>query len=344
MQAQPQTTVTDPGSALAHLFDVPVGSTPRETVLEINKTRLYRYCAAGDGARPPLLIVYSVINRYPILDLLPEKSVVSFFKAHGFDVYMVDWGRASGGDCRLPFEYFSHDVIDLCVQRIRELTGFSKTHVLGYCMGGTMAACYAAMKPEVVQSLALLAAPFDFEKGGLLSKWTRPENLRVDVLVEAHRDLPAEMMASSFSYLNLPAQISKWRTLGKRRGDPAFVRFFLAMEQWANDTVPFPGLFYRTYIKEWYQQNLLVKGRFRLHGRPVELSRITAPLLVVSAMRDNIVPPDCARAVVPLVSSKVRETLEAEGGHIGASVGGKAFKVTWPGIARFLCAHPMDNG
>lgn len=346
MTAQPTLNpgMPDLGTMLADWQQVPVGTTQCQTVLEINKLRLLRYNAADAVTeRPPLLVVYSVINRHTVLDLLPEKSAVATLRDAGFDVYLIDWGVPDSADRLNPFEYYADDLLGLCIHKVKELSGFSQVHLLGYCMGGTMAAVHAACHPADIASLSLLAAPIDFAKGGRLARWTSREIFNVDAVVDAWGNLPAEMMQGGFVFLDLPSQMFKWKNFANLAENKKMVRFFLAMEKWANDNIPFAGEFYRTYIKRWYQDNALMDGTFAMSGRTVDFRSITAPLLVVLATKDHIVPPEAASAILGMTSSTSVEEVRVGAGHIGVSVGGKGFRETWPAIADFVHKHHLKS-
>jgi polyhydroxyalkanoate synthase len=106
--------------------------------------------------------------------------------------------------------------------------------------------------------------------------------------------------------------------------DAEFAERFWALESWNADSVDVPGAAYRRLIKELYLENRLARGEFLLRGEPVDLSRIECPLLVVSSGRDTTCPPDAANALLDLVGSKRKETLELKGGHVLPVVGPRA--------------------
>lgn len=312
------------------------GATPYEVVLTENKMRLLRFPAAGQQPGKPVFLVYSVINRYTVLDLIEGKSAVQYLNRQGMDVYMVDWGTAGNEDRFYSMDYYIEHLLGRCFRKILRLTGEQDVPVLGYCLGGTMAAVYASLHPEQVRSLVLLAAPVDFTKGGVFRAWTTPEHFPVDALMDAYGNLPPEAMQSSFWAMNFSAQVNKLNSALAATERPEFFKFFVALEKWANDNVPYPGGFYREYIKGWYQENGLVEKRYRVNGRAVDLADLRCPLLVVTATKDTIVPPECALAILDHAGSSDKRQLTCDAGHIGVSVGGKAFTEVWPKVAEFM--------
>lgn len=312
------------------------GCTPYEVVMTENKMRLLRFRAAGKAPGKPVFVVYSVINRYTVLDLLEGKSAVAFLADRGMDVYVVDWGTAGAEDRFHNMDYYVEHLLGRCFRRIQRLTGQKEFPVLGYCLGGTMAACYASLHPEQVSRLVLLAAPFDFSKGGVFTAWTKPGSFPVDAMMDAYGNLPPEAMQSSFWAMNFSAQMNKLDSALQATEKGDFFKFFVALEKWSNDNVPYPGGFYREYIKGWYQDNGLVNRTYRINGQTVDLSNVKCPAMVISATKDTIVPPECATAALGLLGSPDKREISVQAGHIGVSVGGKAFVEVWPKVADFM--------
>ena len=168
----------------------PVGSTPADVVHSENKWRLLRYRRAEPARfETPVLLVPSLINRHYVLDLLPEKSFVEWLVARGHDVYCIDWGTPSAEDRYLTFD----DVCDRYLGRALHQTG--KAHVLGYCMGATLAGIYAALEPAHVAALLNLAGPFDFAHGGFLRTMVDAKWFDVHAIAEAGNVAPMQMQS-----------------------------------------------------------------------------------------------------------------------------------------------------
>jgi polyhydroxyalkanoate synthase len=111
---------------------------------------------------------------------------------------------------------------------------------------------------------------------------------------------------------------------------------WLAMNKWVNDGPPFPGAAFKTWIKEFYQQNKLPKGELYLRGRRVDLSNITAPLLNIAGKKDHICTLPQAEATMDLVSSEDKEFFVLDAGHVGLMTGRGAKKGLWPKVSDWL--------
>lgn len=275
-----------------------------------------------------------MINRWYVLDLREGVSLAGAMVAAGLDTWCLDWGVAEDEDRHLTWD----DVVARLARAIRAVireTGAPKVGLLGYCMGGTLAAIQTALEPELVGALVNLAGPVDFSQGGSLTHQTDPRWFDAQAIADAGNVMPF-MMQSGFVALRPTLQVSKWVSFFDRAHDPAFRTSFEALEAWSNDNVPFPGAAYATYVGDLYQRNALARGEHRVAGRRVDLADIDCPLLTVVTDRDTICPPPAARALDDLASSEDREVFVVPGGHVGAVVGGKAPTLLYPKLAEWL--------
>jgi polyhydroxyalkanoate synthase len=317
------------------------GQTPKEVVWTKNKARLYHYePVAKDAYRVPLLLVYALINRPYVLDLMPGNSLVEFLVGKGFDVYMLDWGTPGDEDKNLSFDNY---VLDYMPQAIRKLLHHAHAEeytLMGYCMGGTMSAMYAALFPEKpLRNLVLLTAPIDFTPDvmGLFGLWTSEKYLNPDRIVEAFGNVPGDLIDTGNRLVKpVTNYVGSYVTMWDRIMQGKSMDTWLAMNKWVNDGVPFPGAAFRQWIREFYQQNKLVKGEIELRGRRVDLSYITSPLLSIAGKKDHICTPPQAEAIMHLAGSKDKEFYVLDAGHVGLLTGADAKKGLWPKVESWL--------
>lgn len=318
---------------------VRVGATPARPVLRMDNVRLLRYESETQKRyRTPLLLVFALVNRPYILDLRPGKSVVGHFLSHGFDVYNLDWGVPGPGDRHLGLRDYVLRYLDDTVEHIRRCTGRPRISLLGYCMGGTLAAIYTALRPEKIANLMLLAAPIDWSRReNLLSLWTDPRYFDVDRLVETYGNAPPQWLQVSFQLLR-PVQnlIEKYVNFYENIDDEKFLEDFFAMETWLNDNIPVAGEVFREFVKYLFQQNLLIQGHLEVGSQRVDLHRITCPILNLIAENDHLVPPNQSLPFSNAVSSKDRKTITFPAGHIGLAVGTRSHRELWPGVCEWL--------
>ena len=321
--------------------EVCIGETAKEVVFRVDKVTLYRYLPI-DGVKPsekkPLLIAYSLIGSYEMLDLQQDRSVIRNLLLDGIDVYMIDWGHPNKADKWLSFddyvEYYLNDCVDyVCAQH--DLPSIS---MLGICEGGVFAACFAALHPDRVASLALAVTPIDFHAqhecdadnsevgylNRLLRKFSRVE---LENMIDAFGSLPGETTGLVFLEMTLVKSLTKynWELMDSLAGDRAKVLNFLRMEKWLLDRPHHPSVAAKQWLIDLYNENKLVRGEFELDEQVVKLEDLTMPVLNIFARHDHIVPPATSRALgAYLPSQTLYEELELNAGHIGAFVSGRA--------------------
>jgi polyhydroxyalkanoate synthase len=312
-------------------------ASPHEVVSEGPLARVLRYPAKGERKlATPILVVSSLINRYYVLDLLPELSVIGRLQDRGFDVWVLDWKPTGDMGPSLRFSDYVDGAIASAAADAARAAGVEQVHVLGYCMGGTMATMFAALTPARVKTLTLLGTPIDFHASGMLANWTRRDIFDADLMMDALGNMPPVLMQSGFKLLNPADAFFKLVHLFLDGADEQRVRHVVALEAWLEDNMAFPGGVYREYIRALYQDNALQRGDFLVGGRRVDLKAITAPLLNVIALRDHICQPPASRVLADLVSSTDQEKLEFDTGHIGLTTSRRAHAQLWPIVGDWL--------
>jgi polyhydroxyalkanoate synthase subunit PhaC len=313
----------------------PVGVTPHSVVWTENKWRLLRFAPAQPRFATPILMVPSLINRWYVLDLGPQRSLIEWLVAQGHEVFCIDWGTPGAEDRYLTWDEIAGRYIGRAVRIASRYGRTGKAHVLGYCLGGTLAVSYVAAFPEYVASLLALAAPIDFEHAGIMAQWTRTPTFDVRAILEAFGNVPWPLMQASFNMLKPTLRAAKTVALLDRAWDDEFLEGFLATEHWGHDNVSFPGACYARYIEELYRGNRFIRGGFSVMGRPAELHQITCPVLALAFADDHIVPLPSAAPLVDRVASRDKQLVVQSGGHVGAVVSRKAADRLWPVMHEF---------
>jgi polyhydroxyalkanoate synthase len=319
--------------------NVRVGATPYDVTFRKDRLEVRRYRSdVPKKHRTPLLLVFALVNRPYILDLLPHKSVVQQFLKGGFDVFLIDWGIPTIADKHLTLEHYVERYMHDVVRHVCEEAGTDDASLLGYCMGGTMSAMYTALHQDLIRNFILMAAPIDFSsRESLLSTWTDPKWYDVDKAMDVFGNADPAWLQSSFGMLK-PVQnyFEKYINFYDKMTDEKFLEEFFAMETWVNDNIPVAGDTFRQFVKDLFQKNLLVKGEFKLGNKKVELQNITCPVLNLMATADHLVPCSQSAAFNDLVGSRDRKAITFPAGHIGLSVGSKAQRELWPQAVSWL--------
>jgi poly(3-hydroxyalkanoate) synthetase len=295
--------------------------------------RLLDYGVPGGNTGRVVFFVPSLINRWTVLDLMRGHSMLRWLAERGVRPMLLDWGE--------PEPAFT--LTDTIAGRLaramaaaRDLSG-GKVVLAGYCMGGTFAVAAAAVRPDLVGGLALLAAPWDFHAGDVerLHKLAAARAM----LEPMSRDsgvVPVDVLQSLFALDDPLAVAEKFRQFGRMEPNSASARLFVALEDWLNDGVALSGTTARECLRQWYRDNLPMRGEWRVSGLRVDPRTITMPAFVAVPRRDRIVPPESARALARLLPNAT--LVEPGAGHVGMTTGRGAAALLWEPLRAWLKA------
>ncbi|HLB71490.1 MAG TPA: class III poly(R)-hydroxyalkanoic acid synthase subunit PhaC [Candidatus Methanoperedens sp.] len=336
--------------------DFSVGTTPSEIIFTEDKMKLIHYIPAVEKPYAvPVLVVYALVNRYYILDLQPDKSVIKKLLDEGFDVYIIDWGYPSGTDRYLTIDDYVNGYINNAVDKIKQRSGLDTITLFGVCQGGTFSVMYAALHPEKIKNLVTLVSPVNFDTDkGLLHIWAR--SLDVDKIVDYYGIVPGDFLNAGFlltdpfrlmidKYVGLFEKIECETDDGQcELRNEETVKNFLRMEKWIFDSPDQAGETFRQFFKDCYQKNLLIKNKMVIGKTTVDLKKISMPLLNVMAEFDHLVPNEASKPLNDAVSSSDKEMLVFPTGHIGIFVGSRSQKDVCPRISEWLKPRSILNG
>lgn len=271
------------------------------------------------GEGPPVLFVPSLINPPTVLDLA-ERSLLRWLATQGRRVLLLDWGWPDAA--RQGLSVAGH-VEQILLPLMAELG--EPTDLVGYCLGGTMAA--AAARPGKARSLATIAAPWHFNgfddesRAALARLWAQSR-----AVVDALGVLPMEVLQSAFWNLDPARTIAKFEAYADMTGDAAAA--FVALEDWANDGPPLPRAAAREMMEDLFGADLTGSGAWRVADEIVDPARIDAPMLHVVSTTDRIVPHASA--------FRAGERLDLALGHVGMVVGSRGRQALWEPLAAWL--------
>ncbi|ELY99818.1 poly(R)-hydroxyalkanoic acid synthase subunit PhaC [Natrialba chahannaoensis JCM 10990] len=326
--------------------NIDVGQTPSEVVYEENKLELLHYKPVTEEQHDvPILIVYALINKPYILDLQPDRSVVRTLLENGFDVYLINWGEPSTLDRSLTLDDYVNRYIDNCVNVVRERSGQDEINILGYCMGGTKSAMYAALYPEKVKNLALMASGLCFDgDGGILELWGDEDYYDPEQVTEAFDNVPAAFLDRGFELMDPVANnVTKYVRFYDNMADEDFVENFARMERWLSEGIDVAGTTYKEFIEDIYQDNKLINNELYLHGDHVDITNIDMPVLQIVAEYDHLVPPEASKPFNDEIPSEDTEIIEFTTGHIGMSVSSQSHAELWPAVCEWFEERSSDT-
>lgn len=312
-------------ATLRSVADAKIGATPRRAVYQIDKAVLYRYGSdrANVSNRPPILIVYALVNRPEMADLQHGRSMVEGLLARGFDVYLINWGSPDFADQDIGLDTYIARYLNACVDYLLSATRRKRLSLLGICQGGTFSAIYTSLFPHKIDRLVTTVTPIDFHTSGdMISHLVR--HVDANLLVDAIGNVDGDILNALFLSLK-PFRLlhQKYVKFLNKCDDVDKAAMFLRMEQWIFDSPALTARSAREFAVNFYQQNRLIEGGLRFGGREVDLGRIEVPVLNVYAREDHLVPPASSKALAGLVATSDYREHELSGGHIGIYVGSR---------------------
>ena len=296
--------------------------TPRADEMPVvarkGRARLLDY--GGDG--PVAVFMPSLINPPHILDLTPQNSMLRWLARSGIRPMLIDWGAPEQKEHKIDV---AGHVERLAMPMIASLG--EPVHLVGYCLGGTMAA--AAAQLGGARSLTMIAAPWRFggfpdeARDGLAQLWDA-------ALPTAERlgALPMEVLQSAFWQLDPARTIGKFERFARLDPGSEAAKGFVALEDWANDGPPLTLGAARELVEDLFSADITGSQRWRVGGETIDPHALPCPMLDIVSSSDRIVPEASA--------ARAGEVWTLGAGHVGMVVGGRAEAILWRPLAEWL--------
>ena len=276
----------------------------------------------------PFLLVPPCINKFYILDLQPENSLIRYANEQGHRVFVVSWRNPDESLANATWDDYIENAAIKAIHTVQEISGSKQINALGFCVGGTILstalAVLAARGEKPAASVTLLTTFLDFSDTGIL-------DIFVDEPMVQYREmqlgkgglLPGGDLASTFSFLRPNDLVWNYVVGNYLKGEtpPPFDLLY-----WNSDATNLPGPFYTWYLRNTYHENKLAKpNALTVCGQKVDLSKIDIPAYIYGSREDHIVPIGGAYASTQLLPGKKRFVMGASG-HIAGVINPPAKK------------------
>jgi polyhydroxyalkanoate synthase subunit PhaC len=303
-----------------------VGQTLKQAIWKKNKATLWYYPSPHKRFNTPLYLIYSLVNQPYILDLGPNMSMIEAFGKEGYDVYLIDFGIPGYEDKNMTLDdHFSLYIHPGAKKTIAHAKAEAIT-VIGFCLGGTLAAIYAASAEEPIQNLVLLTAPVDFSQMPVLDKWAeaiKNGTLNAEPIIDTMGLIPASAMRAGMRLVTSPVYFSPQASLLQKSYDDAYVERWRRFNMWADDHIPMPGATLKQLLHDFGKENKLMNNTLKINNKHVSLKNIKANTLTVSFTQDRLVPDYQIKAIMKYIASKDKTYLSINGGHASSALSGK---------------------
>ena len=331
-----------------------LANTEGSVVFENDLMQLIQYKPRTATVRErPLLIVPPCINKFYILDLQPENSLVAHALDSGHQVFLISWRNADQSIAHKTWDDYIGEGVLTAIDAVSQISGREQINTLGFCVGGTMLATAlavaAARGEHPAASMTLLTAMLDFSDTGVLDVFVDEAHVQMrEQTIGGKNGVPPGLMrgiefANTFSFLRPNDLVWNYVVDNYLKGRTP-VPFDLLY--WNSDSTSLPGPMYVWYLRNTYLENRLREpGTLTTCGEPVDLSKVDVPTFIYGSREDHIVPWQTAYASVPLLTGPLKFVLGASG-HIAGVINPPAKKKRnyWvlEGDARTLPESPEE--
>jgi polyhydroxyalkanoate synthase len=302
---------------------------------ELREVYHYRPAASAREQGDPVLLVTPLAAPALCYDLRRGCSLVEHFVEAGRPTYLVEYGEVSFRNRSLGMEHWIDEVVPTAIEEVSKHAGGRPVHVVGWSLGGIFSMLTAADRPDLpIASVTVVGSPVDVGQVPLVAP-LRPLLSITDgwVLTPAYRLLggaPKPLVKWAFQLSSFQKLVTKPLAVATHLDDADFLAQLEAVDRFTANMIAYPGRSFGQLYHRFVRTNTLATGRFQLGRRTIELSAITAPVLVFAGATDGIAPVGSVRAVVPLLTGAAEARFEiVPGGHLGMLTGRAARGSTW---------------
>lgn len=342
---------------------VQAGQTPFETLFSDGLVSLRYYPPLAESSielegltvpvnpdrhRTPIVIIPPLAVNMLIYDLFPQRSLVRFLRARGFEVYLIDWGTPTRAHNHYNLHTYVAELLPAYLNRVREHSGEQELSLHGWSMGGMFTLFYSALSQDQhVRNAVVLGSPIDSHASGFMGLASRgiaevAEFVRARTGFRLHNlkpdwfHSPGWANTIGFKLTNPIGSVMGYWELLVRLGDREFVTSHATTSAFLDRMVAYPGgIIQDTVVRVWID-NQLSNGEIQIGDDIARLGNVSANLLAIAGSDDTMVTPGAAKRVMDHVGSTDKTFRVVPGGHMGILAGSKAPAASWLEMAQWL--------
>ena len=301
----------------------------------------------------PFLLVPPCINKFYILDLQPDNSLIRYSVEQGHRTFVVSWRNPDESLAKATWDDYIENAVIQAISVVQDLTGAPTINALGFCVGGTMLGTALAVlasrhkkskssAPFPVHSATFLTTLLDFTDTGILDVFIDENFVRFrEMQFSGGGLLPGRDLATTFSFLRPNDLVWNYVVGNYLKGEtpPPFDLLY-----WNSDSTNLPGPYYAWYLRNTYLENRLCQpGATTVCGEPIDLGLVDIPVYIYGSREDHIVPIAGAYATTQHLPGKKRFVMGASG-HIAGVINpaSKGKRSHWLGKANHFPADVND--
>ncbi len=303
----------------------------------------------------PLVLVPPLGVTTETFDLMPQRSLVKYMAACGFQTYLIDWGKPGKKHAHLGLQDYAEVMMSEALAHVRKHSASEEISLMGWCMGGLICHLYLGLTQDPkVKNLVTVASPIDLRGGGLATGVAQALNVpaqlirrytdfRLHVLDPSLLSAPPWLTTLAFKLTDPLSSVTTYWDLVTRLWDREFVESHTTTSDYLNNMLLYPGGVVQDMAVKVAVDNKLAKGEIEIGDKLAELSKIDCSLLVFAGETDSLVPPPIAERIMDVVSSTDKQFYVVPGGHMGVILGSGAQRAVWAEAAKWLQARDSNR-
>ena len=300
-----------------------IATTPGKVVFRNAMMELIQYAPATEKVHKiPIILFPPWINKFYILDLKAQNSLIKWITEQGYTLFVVSWVNPDASHADIGLEQYIEDGYLTAIREARAISRSQKVNVVGYCIAGTtLALTLALMKARgdrSVKSATFFTALTDFDNQGEFTPFLQDDFVNgIEAEIEAQGILRSFILGRTMSFLRSNDLIYTPAIRSYMMGEapPAFDLLY-----WNGDGANLPGRMTRQYLRGLCQRNEFAGAGFEILGETLRLEDIDIPFMAITCETDHIAPwKDCFRGMAQTASTD-RTFVVSQSGHIAGIV------------------------
>ena len=302
---------------------VNIANSPGKVVFENRMFELLQYSPSSEVVHAiPLLIFPPWINKFYVLDLKAQNSLIKWLTDQGFSVFVVSWVNPDDSYRDVGLETYIEDGFLTAIREVKARSAQSQVNAVGYCIGGTTLALTLALLKKrgdsSVNSASFFTTLTDFSQQGEFTPFLQNDFIDgIEQEVAQRGMLKSFVMARTFSFLRANDLIYKPAIKSYMMGEapPAFDLLF-----WNGDGTNLPGRMAVQYLRELCQSDAFATQGITLLGERLHLKDVKVPVCAIGCETDHIAAWKDSYRGVQGMGSRSKQFILSQSGHIAGII------------------------
>ena len=302
---------------------VNIANSPGKVVFENRMFELLQYSPSSEVVHAiPLLIFPPWINKFYVLDLKAQNSLIKWLTEQGFSVFVVSWVNPDDSYRDVGLETYIEDGFLTAIREVKARSAQSQVNAVGYCIGGTTLALTLALLKKrgdsSVNSASFFTTLTDFSQQGEFTPFLQNDFIDgIEQEVAQRGMLKSFVMARTFSFLRANDLIYKPAIKSYMMGEapPAFDLLF-----WNGDGTNLPGRMAVQYLRELCQSDAFATQGITLLGERLHLKDVKVPVCAIGCETDHIAAWKDSYRGVQGMGSRSKQFILSQSGHIAGII------------------------